>query len=89
MFETFSADTIPLLCMDAEHVRQIYGEGATELILPADCPEEKILYVLRRPECFIEMLREIRRRLAERHSPTQRFAELVEILRGQGRPRCG
>src|SRR5262249_4533723 len=41
-FETPAAGTIPLFVLDPEHVRDIYGEPAVELVLPDDHPEQKI-----------------------------------------------
>jgi hypothetical protein len=80
LFETVSASTIPLLSMDAEHVRQIYGEEATELILPAEHPERRILDCVRRPERYVRILKGIRRHLADQHSHARRLRELIEIV---------
>jgi hypothetical protein len=80
LFETVSASTIPLFSMDAEHVRQIYGEEATELILPAEHPERRILDCVRRPERYVRILKGIRRHLADQHSHARRLRELIEIV---------
>jgi hypothetical protein len=79
LFETITASTIPLLSMDAGHVRQIYGDEGIELILPDDHPERTILDCARRPERYVEILKRIRGRLAEHHSHARRFAELIAI----------
>jgi hypothetical protein len=80
LFETVSASTIPLFNMEAEHVRQIYGEDATALILPADRPEQSILESVRRPERRIELLKRIRAHLIKKHSHAGRFKELLAIV---------
>jgi len=80
LFETVSASTIPLFNMDPEHVRQIYGEEATALIMPADRPEQSILEKIRRPERCMELLKGIRAHLSEQHSHARRFKELLAIV---------
>jgi hypothetical protein len=78
-FETPAANTIPLFAQDAEYVREIYGERAAELVL-GDRASDRILEVLRHPEHSAEIVREIRRHLAEKHSYTARLRELVRIV---------
>jgi hypothetical protein len=80
LFETVSASTLPLLDMAPEHVRQIYGDEATALILPADHPERSILQAVRQPERSIGILEGIRAYLTEQHSYAHRFRELLAIL---------
>src|SRR5262249_11920955 len=41
-FETPAANTIPLFGLDVAYVTEIYGERATELVLPEDGAEEKV-----------------------------------------------
>ena len=69
-FETPAANTIPLFAQDAEYVKEIYGERAAELVL-GDRASDRILDVLRQPEHYAEIVREIRRQLAEKHSYTR------------------
>ena len=78
-FETPAANTIPLFAQDAEYVKEIYGERAAELVL-GDRASDRILDVLRQPEHYAEIVREIRRQLAEKHSYTARLQELVRIV---------
>jgi hypothetical protein len=78
-FETPAANTIPLFAQSADYVREIYGEPALELML-GDRPSEQIVDVLRRPEHYAEIVRGIRRHLAERHSYTARLKELIQII---------
>src|SRR5262249_61900751 len=81
-FETPAAGTLPLFGLDAEYVREIYGERAIELILPAERPEEKVRDMLSRPDYYAGIVRGIRRRLAERHSYEARLRELLRIVAG-------
>jgi hypothetical protein len=79
-FETPAANTIPLFGQEAGFVAEIYGEAAVELVLPAEQPEEKILELLRRPEYYAEIVRGMRRHLAETHSYAARLRELIQIV---------
>jgi hypothetical protein len=79
-FETPAANTIPLFGLDDAYVAEIYGERALELVLPAQMPEDKILDLQRRPDHYADIVRGIRRHLAERHSQAARLEELIEIV---------
>jgi hypothetical protein len=79
-FETPAASTIPVFGLEASYVQEIYGEEAVELVLPDEHPEEKILDIVCRPERYAEIVMDIRRYLAEKHSYVVRFRELMEIL---------
>ena len=67
-----------------EHAREIYGEEALPLVMAQDRDElsAQIQDVVGRPERYAELVIEIRRRLAERHSFEARVRELIEIVRG-------
>jgi hypothetical protein len=78
-FETPAANTIPLFAQDADYVTEIYGERALELVL-GEGASDRILDVLRRPDYYAEIVREVRRHLAERHSYAVRLQELVRIV---------
>lgn len=80
LFETIAAGTIPVLKMDGEHVRDVYGEVAAELILPAEHPERRILDMVGRPERYVKIVEGVRAHLAAHHSHTRRFKELIEIV---------
>ena len=80
LFETVTAGTIPLFNMDAEHVREVYGEEALELILPAEHPERRIMDIVRRPERYVKILGDVRTHLAADHSYARRFKALIEIV---------
>jgi hypothetical protein len=86
-FEIFSADTIPLLVLDPDHAESIYGPRGRELTL--DVPDEvadKILDALARPSYYAEVVEEIRRHLAERHSYHCRLQELTALLSAHTAP---
>jgi hypothetical protein len=79
-FETFAANTIPLFGVDEAYVQEFYGERAVELVLPALRPEEKVLDMLRRPNYYAEIVRDIRQYLAQNHSYAVRLRELINIV---------
>jgi Glycosyl transferases group 1 len=80
-FETPAANTIPLFALDAGHVRAIYGDQADRLVLQdGEAASEQILDVLRHPEEYAQIVRGIRRHLAEKHSYAVRLQELVRIV---------
>jgi hypothetical protein len=81
-FETPAANTIPLFGLDVSYVREIYGERATELVLPEDRPEEKVADIVRRPEHYADIVFDIRRHLAEKHSYEARLRELIWLVTG-------
>lgn len=81
-YETVAANTIPLLGLAEDHVREIYGEPAVELLLPEEAPEHKILDIVDRPEHYLSIVEGIRRRLRERYSYKARLLELVDIMNG-------
>jgi len=80
LFETMAAGTIPVLNMDGEHVRDVYGEVAAELMLPAEHPERKILDMVHRSERYVKIVEGVRAHLAAHHSHARRFEELIEIV---------
>jgi hypothetical protein len=79
-FETPAAGTIPLFVLDPEYVRQIYGDIALELVLDRDRPQARIAKLLTRPDHYAEVVREIRHNFAQRHSPTARLQDLIQII---------
>jgi spore maturation protein CgeB len=80
-FETPAANTIPLFAQDAEYVRTIYGERSADLVLrDGEAASEQILDVLRRPQEYAQIVRDIRRHLAEKHSYAVRLQQLVRIV---------
>jgi glycosyltransferase involved in cell wall biosynthesis len=79
LFETAAAGTIPLFQLDLDHVRELYGEPAGELVLDGDA-RDKIADVLERPEHYAAIATQMRMRLADQHSFTRRLEELIEII---------
>jgi hypothetical protein len=79
MFETPAANTIPLFGLHQRCVGEIYGDRARELVLDEHAAE-KIADVLRRPEYYAEIVKDIRRHLAQTQSYQKRLEELVGII---------
>jgi hypothetical protein len=79
LFETLAANTIPLFNLGRDHVVEIYGEPAGELVFGENASEQ-ILDVLGRPDYYAEIVREIREHLAVNHSFERRFQELIDII---------
>jgi hypothetical protein len=79
-FETPAASTLPLFNLDEAYVNEIYGETASELVLPETNPHEKIADMLERREHYQEIVHGIRRHLAAEHSQEQRLKELLRII---------
>jgi hypothetical protein len=78
-FETFCADTIPILMLPSELIDEIYGPAA-RLLAPGEDVSDRIIDTLRRPEPYWEAVLKTRAHLAKHHSYEQRFKELVAIL---------
>ena len=79
-FETPAANTLPLFGLDEGYVREVYGERATELVLPGDHAEDKIADMLCRPEHYAEILVDLRRHLAAHHAYEVRLRQLLDIV---------
>ena len=82
-FETPAANTIPLFGLPADYVREIYGDGALELVLPEELGEaqQKVADIVDRPDHYAEIVLGMRTRMAERHSFKARLEEMVDIAR--------
>jgi hypothetical protein len=80
LFETPAANTVPLFVLDRGHVREIYGEAGLELVLPEDDPQGKLLDIVSHPARYSEVVGEVRRHLAGRHSHAARLRQLIEII---------
>ena len=83
-FETPAANTIPLFGLDDGYVREIYGDRATELVLPKDvtAAQCKVADIVDRPEHYAEIVTGIREHLAVKHSFKARLLEMLEIANG-------
>jgi hypothetical protein len=80
-FETFCADTLPLLLLPDRVVEGVYGPEAAPLA-PGDDVAGRLRDMMRRPEAYWDAVLKVRARLAERHSFQRRFQELLGILEG-------
>jgi hypothetical protein len=80
LFETPASGTIPLLVLDEEHVREIYGPEALALRLPEVNSQETIARIAEHPEAYADIVMGVRRHLAEKHSHAARIKELIEII---------
>jgi hypothetical protein len=83
-FETFCADTIPMLLLPEDMVAQLYGEGARRLI-PGNGISDFVESALAQPEPYWDAVVTTREHLAREHSFERRFAELAAILEDAGR----
>src|SRR5215471_1299814 len=78
-FETLAADTFPVFALHPEHVAEIYGPEATEMVLRDD-GGEMFVDMQRRPQHYRNIVRGIRQHLARHHSQMVRLRELVDII---------
>ena len=78
-FETFCADTIPLLMLPDDLIEAIYGPDARALALGEDVAG-RLKDMTCCPETYWEAVLKTRAHLSEHHSYEQRFKELLAIL---------
>jgi hypothetical protein len=78
-FETFCADTIPLLMLSDKTVEAIYGAAAQPLA-PGNDLAGRLEDMMRRPAFYWNAVLKTRAHLAQHHSYQQRFRELLAIL---------
>jgi hypothetical protein len=79
IFETFLADTIPLVMLPQSLAESIYG-SAVRPLLPKDDTAGWLQEMIRSPEAYWEASRSVRRHLAEQHSYHRRVTELIDLL---------
>jgi len=80
MFETFAADTIPLLPPYLRIAVSLYGSEAQRLCLP-DEPAGAVLSILDRYADYVGLAQEIGAKLAKEHSYEVRLAQLLGFCR--------
>ncbi len=80
-FETFHADTIPVLMLPDKLVDEIYGPAA-RLLAPGEDIKGRITDMIRKPGLYWDAVLKTREHLAQHHSFQQRFEELIAILEG-------
>ena len=78
-FEVFTADTIALVMLDAEHAERIYGPAGRELALQ-DQIASKLMDVLKRPKKYQDLVQDVRQHLAAYHSYERRLEDLIAML---------
>ena len=79
-FEIFSADTIPLVMIDADHAELVYGPAGRELTLCGDIGA-KLVHVLNCPKKYKDLVEEVRKHLLLHHTYRNRVQELVAALK--------
>lgn len=79
MFETFTADTVPLLAPNFHYSTALYGDSVAPLNMSSD-PAERVEYALSHYPQMVDVARNIARELRVRHSYRVRLSELVELL---------
>ncbi|MGE0768701.1 MAG: hypothetical protein AB7L90_19805 [Hyphomicrobiaceae bacterium] len=77
-FETFYADTIPVLCLPRDFVADVYGPSALSLI-PGDSIAGHLKDVLARPVHYWQAVFDTREHLAREHSFERRYDELARL----------
>ena len=78
-FETFCADTLPVLMLPRELVTAIYGPAALMLV-PGDDVAAHLRDALNQPEKYWDAVLQTRAHLARNHSFTGRFQHLQVLL---------
>lgn len=83
-FETFHADTVPLLMLSKPFVEAIYGPAALALV-PGEDVAAFMADALKNPEPVWDAVIKTRAHLATHHSYAQRFKELAALAAGTSR----
>ena len=78
-FETFCADTLPVLMLPRDLVEAVYGSAALALV-PGEDLAAHLEAARSRPEPYWEAVLRTRSHLARHHSFERRFAQLAAIL---------
>jgi hypothetical protein len=81
-FETFHADTVPLLMLPRPFVEAIYGPAALALV-PGEDIAGYLTRALKEPEPIWDAVIKTRAHLAEHHSYARRFDELAALASGR------
>lgn len=79
IFETFLADTVPLVMLPDPFAASIYGPAVRSLVSGLDIAE-RMEKALRNSELYWDAVRRVREHLAAKHSYRQRLTELVALL---------
>jgi hypothetical protein len=87
-FETFCADTLPVLMLPEDLVTAVYGPAAVALIPRGDVAAH-LGDALQRPEPYWDAVLQTRAHLARHHSFERRIQELETIIAGRKRALAG
>lgn len=79
-FETFYADTIPLLMLPEDFVESVYGAAAKKLV-PSKGVANLVADALKNPEAYWDAVLKTRTHLAAKHSYTARIDELKKAAK--------
>ena len=79
-FETFYADSVPLLMLPRDLVAAVYGDAALKLV-PGDDVAAYLTDALNNPEIYWDAVLRTRTHLASHHSYEQRFQELGKLAK--------
>jgi len=79
-FETFYADSIPVLMLPRDFVAAIYGEAALKLV-PGEDLAAHLADAFVKPEPYWDAVLETREHLAHHHSYDRRFKELGRVVK--------
>ena len=80
MYETFAANTIPILAMDEETARLHFGDSVKDLVINNDKPEIKIMDIINRPDDYTKVVADVRVYLDKHHSHASRLNELIDLV---------
>jgi hypothetical protein len=78
-FEIFTANTVPMVTLDADHAEQVYGPAGRELALHGQVAE-KLRDAVQHPKKYEEIVNEVRSHLVKYHSYEVRVRQLIEAL---------
>ncbi len=78
-FETFLADTLPLVMLPREMAEAVYGPDVLPLV-PGEDIAGRLTAMIRDPEPYWDAVLRVRAHLASQHSYEQRLSELVALL---------
>ena len=81
-FETFYADTLPVLMLPRDFVSAVYGPAALALV-PGDDVGAHLLDAMKRPEHYWDAALQTRDHLARPHSLAHRLQEFVTLAGGR------
>lgn len=79
MFETFTANTVPLIPDYFIHADKLYGDGISHLTL-SENPAAKILKILENYEKYRQTAQEILQKLRQKHSYEIRVKQLLDFV---------